>query len=643
MWKNLDSLSCELRKSNSRSVSKLRDSDAVRILNNTPNLTKLEVLDGSLLSQSLPTFISLLNALQNPHSLRYIAFSSFRYGNQAIPDFSSFFSSHDPSTLAKRLPNLRYLQLSSTSWKERWFCSFAKELPALQGVIVNRLPAQLELLSSIATWSSSRVGQRLEEYGLFKRSWWRTNPQQWIGDLALRFVTPLHYYCQLRPLDMVKTVVSLGFNDANVQCDADELMRATPLHCAVASGRDDVVEYLVKDLHADIELRCILRHGGTELDAVDLAAALHNTSVLKFLWARLSPHLRTRAKVYKLFYCCNNAVVCSPRVGGGGFKQLETFNALLDIVEVDLKCGLLDVVDVKSGRSLIFTGFFVDALDRFIEAGMSIHEVDKDGYTLLSVLSSFYLAATPRQNLMDNTNCLLRLLALGYKAPLPGSIDMYSIACLVTQLYRHSVRIDPALAKMGNYALQFGTSQDLRSHPDLVSYALQPGASPTLQTFRRMIELGVDLSRNSLWACQHLWFQLLTPIRKPYAPSVPDLVEKFICILESPASAALGEGMKHFFKMMGFAEFCGVLWRMDLRSPLRERMIVMAHACVATLVRSRFADALIPAARHVPCRADECADDLKVLRQEVIDGAIALWSSRWEPAVDEDAMAFLCT
>lgn len=94
-------------------------------------------------------------------------------------------------------------------------------------------------------------------------------------------------------------------------------------------------------------------------------------------------------------------------------------------------------------------------------------------------------------------------------------------------------------------------------------------------------------------------------------------------------------------RSQALADLFAAILELDSTSAMRAKMIELACEFLEFLVRTDSVDALVFASFSVPCRSEECEDDIKKLRQDIIDASTAKWIAEFEYAIDSESMNFL--
>lgn len=401
---------------------------------------------------------------------------------------------------------LKFLEITESLANLEWITQFAKSIPTLQGLYL--VPHTHKFSFAI----DAEVLIFLQGTRLRDRVWSR-----FYMSLALASVmshhraTLLHYNCMVGSLDEIKQLFESGrfLHSINARWEPERVASMTPLLAAVACRHQEVVRYLIEVQKADMTITFLLKVNGEELDALDLAAARHDPDMLKLLWRLYPRELLTVEKVYKLFRYCNDASISclyagdaedEPRREHSLWKfstqrRVDTFHALVDIVTNQLKMSLKDIIDPKTGRSLIFTGFFLDALDCFIQSGMSVYERDHGGHTVFATIFRYYNASTGYERVADGYRSGARLRLLGY--PLPTEPDTEDMVACVSFICDSLPAVEAAKKlrdEIVEVVLNFASRHDIQSNPRMISAAFRLCDNGNVELLRRVLEMGAQMN-----------------------------------------------------------------------------------------------------------------------------------------------------
>lgn len=476
---------------------------------------------------------------------------------------------------------------------------------------------------------------------LQRKSWFSLPDFWWLGGYELNYFSPLHAACcNSSEWDIDKIISHFGHENINLRPPYPPHASLTPLHIAVGCGNCAAVVHLVIRYSADPNITWRPEKLNFSLDAIELAAAVHEHESLLFLCQHFE-HLISPAKLYRLFYCCNNARIAKLReVHRAGekyrtahlsdAKREKTFQTLLDIAD-RLKIKLEDIKCPSTGKNLLYTALNTTAFDFFTSHGFNVLDSNLPNMSLLSNLVDFYVSTIDLMHLWQDWALLERLFNAAYPRPKSNTLDMKALVKLIS--IRHYNIFVNKFNDLILYVAANASSEDIAPEIDFLSSIFYHVSDPSV--IATVVARGGKPTQQYCWAISSNWPTLL---RKPNSADRWDELARQV----SAALDAEFDG-PHLRRQVA-REFIHtdtlLLLFNALKNPLsdelrRPLLMELARKVLRNAVRLQHAKALRFTLIRLPLRNCGLSDELEQLRQDIIasEAQVTGIAADWEADV----------
>jgi hypothetical protein len=592
-------------------------------------------------------FVNLLLILQNssPEYVRLETINSSEVSMAEVGPEGPSWNMLDPA----RFPLLRTLLLGSFK-PEGDMRQFLEGLPRLEQFAISH-DAEF---SSPQYWQLPEVLATVPN--LPEKAWAVLDRRVLIGGTWVKFARRFQFLC----LQGTPDAVDRAMEEDGI-ADIDHRLKHWPytltaLHFAIGGNNIAVVRHLIENRKADVTLRCSLNANRPDMDALELAAALHLPEIFSVVLEHYPSERKTPGLLYRLFDCCNDLTasgrgvlwyrvedaIANRTYHTDLARRDRIFQLLLALVAENVDFGLSDISCDRTGRNLLFTGKSPASFQEFIDAGLSILEKDAYGDDISTVFMDYFHEARYLAPHLETLAPLARLYDdFGYPKPERDSKSMKAAVKVIG--VDNSVLPSSTKNLLLSHIVTNASKEDLKASSTIMDRLFN--RVQDLGSLKSVLDLQLPLGKPIFWGVSYLWHGICE-FQESFIGSMSGswnfVLMKISVLLESKSLKRNPMVEKELFKGVTLQKLiiaCLKPKTVDVEK--RRSLLRLVDLVVDELLFCQLWPEFSRACKALPTRPQDIPYDLKPISSRILQIYLDRVSSSEEMEIDGETMANL--